>query len=329
MTADERGNASVSTREIDEAFAQTFGRDRVGRGVGLGRLTTFRTGGCADWLLETRHGRDVARAFSLAAKLGLPVTLLGGGSNVLVGERGVRGLVIRLWHGAIELVRPNVVRAEAGVTLNGLVRWTASRGLAGLERWAGTPGTIGGALHGNAHFQGYLIGDQLVEAGLSDREGVECQVSAAELELGYDTSRLQESGEAVLWAEFAVRPGDPDALRATARASLAYRKQTQPLAAASAGCIFQNPDRTRDRVPAALPVSAGALVDLVGLKGVSIGGARVSTLHGNFIVSDGQATPSQIRELIERCRETVRRELGVVLRDEIVYLGEFAPGPGV
>ena len=320
-------------REVGDAFAETLGADRVGRRVRLDTRTTFRTGGAADWLLETRSSREAARAITVSRRLGLPVTLLGGGSNVLVGEGGVRGLVVRLRHGAIETAGPGVVRAGGGVTLNGLVRWTVSRGLAGLEQWAGTPGTVGGGLHGNAHFQGALLGQRLVRAGLADPHGRELQVDAAELELGYDRSRLQRTGEAVLWAEFAVAPGQAAALRQRACASLAYRQRTQPLAAPSAGCIFQNPDPARDHLPEGVPPFAGALIDRAGLKGAAVGGAMVSRLHANFIVSDGRATASAVRRLIENCRAAVRERLGVTLRDEIIYLGEFEwparSGPGV
>ena len=318
---------SMSERDaarIDEAFSAALGAERVRRGVGLDTRTTFRTGGAADWFLETRSAAEVVRAIEVCRQVGLPVTLLGGGSNVLVGERGVRGLVLRIWRGAISMPRPGVVRADGGVTLNGLIRWMVSRGLAGLERWAGTPGTVGGGLHGNAHFRGELLGAHLVRACLADPHGRVQEADAAALELGYDTSRLQSSGEAVLWAEFAVTEDAPAALRKAAGASLAYRKRTQPLAAPSAGCIFQNPDGARDAVPDGIPPSAGALIDRAGLKGVSVGGAQVSPLHGNFIVSEGRATASDVRRLMEACRETVYRRLGVMLRDEIVCLGEFA-----
>jgi UDP-N-acetylmuramate dehydrogenase len=143
------------------------------------------------------------------------------------------------------------------------------------------------------------------------------------MEFGYDTSRLQRTREVVLSATFKTSRGDPAALRAIARESLGYRKRTQPLEAASAGCIFQNPDPARDRVPDGIPWSAGALVDRAGLKGARAGAARVSPTHGNFIVNDGGASAAQIRTLIERCREAVRGQFGVELRDEIVYLGDF------
>jgi UDP-N-acetylmuramate dehydrogenase len=139
----------------------------------------------------------------------------------------------------------------------------------------------------------------------------------------YDTSRLRRTGEVLAWAAFAVAPGDPDELRRQARASLAYRKQTQPLAMPSAGCIFQNPDPERDRVPAGVPASAGALIDRAGLKGFRVGGAAISSAHANFIVNDGAATARDIRTLVDTARRAVQRQFGVDLKDEVVFLGEF------
>jgi UDP-N-acetylmuramate dehydrogenase len=138
---------------------------------------------------------------------------------------------------------------------------------------------------------------------------------------GYDCSRLQESGEILLSAVFRSDAGEPATLRAAARESLAFRKRTQPLDSPSAGCIFRNPEPGTDRVPDGLPWSAGALVDRAGLKGLAVGGARVSPTHGNFIVNDGRATARDIRQLITRCQDAVRARFGVELREEIVYLG--------
>ena len=168
-----------------------------------------------------------------------------------------------------------------------------------------------------------LIGERVVEARLASRDGTPVDVPVSAMAFAYDRSRLQESGEVLLSAVFRVQPGDPAALRATARESLAFRKRTQPLDSPSAGCIFQNPERGRDDVPEGIPWSAGALVDRAGLKGVAIGGARVSLTHGNFIVNDGSATARDIRTLITRCRDAVRDQFGVALREEIVYLGRF------
>jgi UDP-N-acetylmuramate dehydrogenase len=305
------------------ALASRFGEARVRSDALLAPFTTFRVGGPADCLLETRDSDEILAALRIANQVGAPVTLLGGGSNVLIADAGIRGLVIRARGGVVSRVDVRRVRADAAVTMNGLVRWTITHGAAGLEAWAGTPGTVGGAVVGNAHFGGRSIGECVTEVRLADRAGVVTDVAAGELGFGYDRSRLQRTGEILLSATFGVAPGDPARLRATARESLRYRKQTQPLDRASAGCVFQNPDAGTDVLPEGIPVSAGALIDRAGLKGLALGGARVSPAHGNFIVNEGSATAADIRALVERCRTAVRERYGVALRDEIVYLGEF------
>jgi UDP-N-acetylmuramate dehydrogenase len=305
------------------ALAETFGDERVGRGVVLAPFTTFRVGGPAEYFLETRTSDEIIAALRLAHAAGEPVTLLGGGSNVLVSDRGVRGLVIRPRGGAIAPVDDSRLRADAAVTINGLVRWTVMHGAAGLEAWAGTPGTVGGAIYGNAHFGGRLIGELVTEVRLARRDGACADYPADAMGFGYDRSRLQDTGEVLLSATFRISAGEPAALRRVARESLAYRKRTQPLVTPSAGCIFQNPQPGRDVLPDGFPWSAGALVDRAGLKGFAVGAARVSPTHGNFIVNEGQSTAAEIRRLIERCRRAVRDRFGVELKEEIVYLGEF------
>jgi UDP-N-acetylmuramate dehydrogenase len=309
-----------------DVLRAAFGADRVHADALLAPLTTFKVGGPAEWLVETRNSDEVLAALKIAHASHVAVTLLGGGSNVLVSDLGVRGLVIRTRGGAIARLDDARVRADAAVTINGLVRWTLNHGAAGLEAWAGTPGTVGGAIFGNAHFGGRLIGDLVVEARLAARDGSVADLPADAMAFGYDRSRLQTSDEVLLSAVFRVAPGDPAALRATARESLAFRKRTQPLDTPSAGCIFQNPERGRDEVPQGIPWSAGALVDRAGLKGKAIGGARVSRTHGNFVVNEGSATAGDVKRLIDECREQVREKFGVVLREEIVYVGDWSGG---
>jgi UDP-N-acetylmuramate dehydrogenase len=306
----------------------------------LATLTTFHVGGPADYVVEARDPQQIVQTLDVAREAKVAVTLLGGGSNVLIGDRGIRGIVLiprdrsvsrEDAGGAADASAGSAgsaaagVRAGAGLTINGLVRWTIGQGLAGLEAWAGTPGVVGGAIYGNAHFKGKLIGDLVREVRLISRDGVGGvrDVPATEMDFGYDVSRLQTSGEVLLSVVFNVDSGEPETLRATARASLAFRKRTQPLDVPSAGCIFQNPDPAREAVPADIPPSAGALIDRAGLKGSTAGDARVSSAHGNFIVHDGKATAAEIRALIERCKDGVSARFGVHLREEIVYLGEF------
>ena len=308
--------------DVGTRLAEAFGAEHVRHNAPLAPLTTFKVGGPAEWLVDLRGSEAVRKAVAIAEDAGLRVTALGGGSNVLVADGGVRGIVIRVHGGDVRALDASMVRADAGVAINGLVRWTINRGIGGVEAWAGTPGTVGGAIHGNAHFNGRLIGELIARVSLVGSGGAIQDVLAGGMEFGYDSSRLQHTHEIVVAADFHVCRGDPAALRATARESLGFRKRTQPLESASAGCIFQNPDPARDRVPEGIPASAGALVDRAGLKGVREGAARVSTTHANFIVNEGGATARDIRALVDRCKSEVLARFGVALREEIVYLGE-------
>jgi UDP-N-acetylmuramate dehydrogenase len=305
---------------LEKRLRELFG-DRVQRDAPLAPLTTFKVGGNADWLLTLQGADELQQAVLISRDAGVPVTLIGGGSNLLVADAGVRGIVVKLRGGNVVRLASGRVRADAAMTINGLVRWTINRGLAGLEAWAGTPGTVGGAIYGNAHFKGRNIGELIDRVHLLDRNGNLIDVPAADMEFGYDFSRVQRTREVVVSADFHASEGEPDALRAIARQSLAFRKSTQPLESASAGCIFQNPDPSRDTVPAGIPPSAGALVDRAGLKGCAEGRARVSSRHANFIVNEGGSTAAEIRTLIERCKRAVHDKFGVQLREEIVYIG--------
>lgn len=310
--------------DFGAALDLAFGPDRIQRHAPLASMTTFKVGGPADLLIETRGEDEIVRAVKLAQAHGVKVTVLGGGSNVLIADAGIRGLVIRPRGGEVTPIGDRLVRVDAAVTINGLVRWTINRGYAGLEAWAGTPGTVGGAIYGNAHWKQTNIGDLVESVRLVKPDGTLLQAPADRMEFDYDYSRLKRSGEIVLWAAFRVTAGaDPAALRLVARESLAFRKRTQPLDSPSAGCIFMNPDPKRDRVPQGIPASAGALVDRAGLKGVQHGGARVSPTHANFIIADGTASAADIHALVERCRAAVKEQFGVMLRNEIICLGDF------
>lgn len=307
-----------------ELLRNRFGEDRLLEQVRLAPYTTFHVGGPADYFLEVWNSAELADGVILARQSGLPITLLGGGSNVLISDEGLRGLVVRTNGGAISGDRSGLVRADAGALLNNVVRWTIGHGYRGLEGWAGMPGTVGGAVWGNSHFGGRSIGEIIEVIRLLDAEGGIVEVEGPALRFAYDHSRLKESGEIALSVVFRLTPGgDPQDLRLTARESLVHRKRTQPLGDASAGCFFQNLDPTRDSVPPGLPLSAGALIDRAGLKGASIGGARVSDIHANFIVSSATATAADIYALAKLCKQCVYEHCGVVLREEVRFLGVF------
>ncbi len=311
----------MSQWDLASALSAILGATRVRRAVPLAQLTTFRVGGPAEFLVDVTSADELRRVIEAAESAGAPVAVIGGGSNLLVADAGVKGLVVRTRMLDISQPRPDIVRAGAGLTINGLVRWTIGRGLSCLEAWAGTPGTVGGAIYGNAHFGGQDIGGLVAGVAVMDRAGRLLELAPADMEFAYDTSRLQRTQDVLVWAEFAVEAAEPEALREVARASLAHRKRTQPLDVPSAGCAFQNPDRMRDQVPSNIPASAGALIDRAGLKGFRIGGAMISPVHCNFIVNDGKATAAEIAALIEVARSRVRDAYGIELRDEIVRIG--------
>ena len=311
------------TAAFDAALAAAVPESAIRRREPLADHTTLQVGGPADWLVTVSASGELVRVLRAARAHGVPVTMLGGGSNVVIADEGIRGLVLRLQLTGISTPSPDRVRAEAGVTMNGLVRWMVGRGLSGLEAWAGTPGTVGGAVYGNAHYGGHNISERIMQVHVVSLDGDEATLARADMGFAYDTSRLQSSGEIAVWADFEAGTGAPEALRAVARRSLAHRKQTQPLALPSAGCLFQNPDPARDRLPEGVPASAGALIDRAGLKGHRIGGAVISPVHANFVVNDGTATAADIRALADQARTAVRERFGVELRNEVVFLGKF------
>jgi UDP-N-acetylmuramate dehydrogenase len=318
------GRVASAAESFTSGLIAIVGPGQVRRHASLAPYTTFRVGGPADWLVEPRGEAQIVSVLGLARASGVAVTMLGGGSNVLIGDRGIRGLVLRPRAGGVAEEGEGRARADAAATLNGLVRWSITRGLAGIEAWAGTPGTVGGAVFGNAHYAGRSIDEAIDSVRLAVADGEPLDVPRTDMEFGYDRSRLQRTHEVLLSARFRLWPGaDPAALRAIARQSLAHRKQTQPLDTPSAGCIFQNPDPAREPVPPGIPASAGALIDRAGLRGRALGRAQVSPVHANFIVNQGGATAAEIRALIDLCRETVADRFGVRLREEIIRLGEF------
>jgi UDP-N-acetylmuramate dehydrogenase len=179
---------------VASQLEQRLGAGRATIDAPLAPLTTFKVGGAADLLVDARSEDELVAIASLARHAGLPVTPLGGGSNVLVGDGGVRGVVVLVRDRSVGREDLTGVRAGAGLNINGLVRWLVGQGLAGLEAWAGTPGTVGGALHGNAHFKGVNIGELVREVRILDPAGMLHTLPAAQMTFGYDSSRLQRSG---------------------------------------------------------------------------------------------------------------------------------------
>ena len=307
-----------------EAFVQRVGADRVERDVRLAPYTTFKIGGPADLLYRARTPEELALAILAARELELPHFLLGSGANILIGDRGFRGVVIRSEVDGIEFLDDVTVKAGAGVlTFMDLIVATVERGLGGLQHYVGIPSTVGGAIWQNLHFlspppereRTCFIEEVLESAEILTEEGERRTVDTDYFRFGYDYSILHDRNDVVLTATFRLEPADREWLRWNMRENLAWRDDRHPdlWLYPSAGSIFQKIEG----------VGAGRLIDQVGLKGHVNGNAGIFHKHANIIVNLGGATAAEVRGLIDLAQTTVARELGYELKTEIGLIGEF------
>ncbi len=295
-----------------DALAAALGR-RARRGEPLAHYTAMRVGGPADLLIVCESVDDVVKTVELARRHGVDWRLLGGGCNVLVADSGVRGLVIVNRAAHIEFDSA-MARAETGALLAVLAREAVERGLAGLEWAAGLPGTVGGAVVGNAGAFECDVASVLRSATVLEPDGTIVERSAEWFEFEYRGSRIKSRGESggyvVLAATFGLRPSDPKVLAARAGEILEWRRTRHP-AGATMGSTFENPPGSH----------AGYLIEQAGLRGYRIGGAQISEMHGNFFMNTGGATAADVQALIEHARAEVKRQFGVELALEIELVG--------
>lgn len=294
----------------------------VERNVEMAPLTTFRIGGPADVLVRARTPDQLAHVVGLARELGSPYTLVGRGANILVGDQGIPGIVIRNEVQGVEYLDEVTVRAGAGVeTFPNLIVDTVSRGLGGLHHYVGIPSTVGGALWQNLHFlspdrsRTCFIEEVLLGAEILTEEGERRRVGVDYFAFGYDESVLHHRDDVVLSADFRLTPAPIEELRSVMRANLEWRDDRHPdlWLYPSAGSIFQKIEG----------VGAGRLIDEVGLKGHVLGGAGIFHKHANIMVNLGGARASEVRALMDLAQETVQRELGYELVPEIGLIGRF------
>jgi len=290
--------------------------------VSLAGYTTFKIGGPADLLVVAQRPSDLTQVIGLAHEAGMAFFLLGGGSNVLISDAGVRGLVILNHCRQITLADDDLVTAESGASLAGLARRAIHHGLAGLEWAVSVPGTVGGAVVGNAGAHGGCIADNLLSAQVLDGKGELAVWPASDFAYAYRFSRLKRPtddhtrGAVVLSATFRLQAANREELEARAARFLAHRRATQPIEA-SAGSIFQNPPGDY----------AGRLIEAVGLKGVTVGSVQFSPVHANFIVNLGAGQAADVKAAIELARQRVQAQFGLTLQPEILFVGEFTDAP--
>ena len=281
----------------------------------LAKYTAARLGGAADWVYIARETNDeLIEIVTAAWTANVPVRLLGGGSNVLVSDKGVRGLVVVNHVSNVAFDGVNVT-ASAGHGLTTLARKCASRGLTGLEWAASVPGTVGGAVVNNAGAHGGDMAGCMRSVELLDAERGQHTLTLSDLAYGYRTSSLKTREDKrflVLSATLELTEGDPAEIESMMDTFVAYRKQTQP-PGASLGSIFKNPPDDY----------AGRLIESCGLKGYSIGGAQVSPVHANFFINHEKATAHDYYHLIQYVREVVHAQTGVLLEPEVELVGEW------
>jgi UDP-N-acetylmuramate dehydrogenase len=273
----------------------------------LARYTTIGLGGPAELMTYPASTEQMIAVLGSAAELELPVRVLGSGSNLLVSDEGVRGLVIHT--GAMKVTRfteRGRVEAEAGVQFPGLVRAAVSRGLRGLEGGVGIPGSVGGVLAMNAGAYGFAMADYVDEVTVVVPGKGKLVLARDQVDFRYRSSSFGDD-VVVARCRMQLSEDEPAAIREDMDARLAVRKNTQPVGVKSAGCIFKNPPGE----------SAGKLIDELGLKGLRIGGARVSEVHANFFVHDGSASAGDVISLVEEVRERVFLATKVELEEEV------------
>lgn len=286
--------------------------DRVRTGFPMAPLTTFRIGGPAALYLEPESDADLLAASQALAASGLPHVVIGKGSNVLVDDHGFPGLVLRLGRGYRWAARDGArLTAGAAMPLPALAGVAARHGLDGLSFGVAIPATLGGAVKMNAGAHDGQMADVIVDVHVFrlDRGRAE-HVSADEAGFSYRRSSLPPDA-VVTGATAALHPGDPAAIRAAMDAARRWRRETQPLAEPNCGSVFKNP-------PAG---HAAALIEEAGLKGLRVGGAQVSRKHANFIVADDGASAGDVRALIDRIRDEVETQTGIVLEPEVQMIG--------
>ena len=316
---------SAAPQDIAAALAPALGVQRLRLREPLAPYTTFRIGGPADVLYDATTDDELASAVQAAREHGIPCFVLGLGANILVGDLGVRGLVVRNVASHVRMLDDVRLRAESGTVVADLIRRTVAAGLSGLEHYVGIPSTVGGAVWQNLHFlspaperERTMFIEEVVESvELLGVGGERISADREAMAFGYDVSRLHTSGEVALAVTFRLERGDPATLHRIMQENLSWRGSRHPWLEyhPSAGSIFRKIEG----------VGAGRLIDQCSLKGYRIGGAQISHIHANIMVNLGGATASDVRALISHTQRAVAERFDQFLEPEIGFIGEFAP----
>lgn len=297
----------------------------------LAPQTYFKVGGPAEAYVDLADRDQIVALVKYCHEQTIPLTPLGGASNVIIADQGVRGVVMKIANETFEVIGEadglTTIRAGAGLKMALLVRRAVDTGLTGLEFFLGVPGTVGGAVYNNAHYLQDLISEHVTRVEVIESNGTVQWLKHDDCQFGYDTSRFQQSQEIILQAELALPKGTAELSTEKIRHATLYRAQTQPLGQPSSGCIFQNVPNTpqlRKLFPQFAQeklVSGGFLIDQAGLKGAREGDIEVSEKHAAFFINTGQGTAADIAKLINRVKATVKEKFGAELHEEVFWLG--------
>ena len=301
-------------QKVIEKFWNLLGKDRVLVDEPMKRHTTFRIGGPADFFLLPSTVDEVRGILEICREEELPYFILGNGSNLLVSDKGYRGVIIQLYRNFSNIsVEGNEICASSGALLSQIAAAARNASLTGFEFAGGIPGTLGGAVFMNAGAYGGELKDVLKEAVVMTEQGEILTLPVEKLDMGYRTSRIKKAGYLVLEARLVLEQGDMDKIRDITKDLTEKRVSKQPLEYPSAGSTFKRPEG----------YFAGKLIMDAGLRGYQVGDAQVSEKHCGFVINKGNATAADVFTLIENVREKVQEQFGVTLEPEVKFLGEF------
>lgn len=301
-------------QKVIEKFWNLLGKDRVLVDEPMKRHTTFRIGGPADFFLLPSTVDEVRGILEICREEELPYFILGNGSNLLVSDKGYRGVIIQLYRNFSNIsVEGNEICASSGALLSQIAAAARNASLTGFEFAGGIPGTLGGAVFMNAGAYGGELKDVLKEAVVMTEQGEILTLPVEKLDMGYRTSRIKKAGYLVLEARLVLEQGDMDKIRDITKDLTEKRVSKQPLKYPSAGSTFKRPEG----------YFAGKLIMDAGLRGYQVGDAQVSEKHCGFVINKGNATAADVLTLIENVREKVQEQFGVTLEPEVKFLGEF------
>lgn len=306
-----------------EILAARLKQSQLSRDEPLAQYTTFRIGGPADLFYFTQTAEDLATAVLAARKLSVPWFVLGLGANILIGDKGFRGLIIRNQAGHFTFSNDGMLLVESGAVVADLIPEAVERGWSGLEHYVGIPSTVGGAVWQNLHFlepeperkRTMFIADVFSSCDLLTEEGERKTVDSEYMQFGYDTSVLHHRRDVALAVTFQLQRGDTAVMHRIMQENLSWRGARHPWLQfhPSAGSIFKKIEG----------MGAGRLIDQCGLKGLRQGDAQISHIHANIMVNLGKATARDVRELITIAQDAVEGKFGVRLEPEIGFIGEF------